>query len=253
MLDAIISATVLNMVSTSNYLVKPNVRVVPSAERRHVQAGWYDSHQSFVGGADGDDGRYGLLVVHNESRIAGGSGFPMHGHRDMEIVTWIFSGTMVHEDSQGNVTTIHPGLAQRMTAGSGILHSEVNPDPLQASHGVQMWVLPDKRVDPSYAEADVADRLATRQLVPIASGANPDAAITLQQPQATLWAATLSAGDTVELPESPYNHLFVGLGGLALEDEGRLEAGDAARLTDAGSRRVTAAQDGTQLLLWQMG
>ena len=151
------------MMSNSNYLhvsPPPSVQIIPSAQRRHVKAGWYDSRQSFTGGPDPQDQRFGSLIVHNESVISGGAGFPMHPHQDMEIITWIFSGSMRHEDSQGSSTTIYPGLAQRMSAGSGILHSEINPDPQLPSHGVQMWVVPDQRVQPSYAQADVTELLA---------------------------------------------------------------------------------------------
>jgi redox-sensitive bicupin YhaK (pirin superfamily) len=226
-----------------------SVTIVPSGQRRHVQAGWYDSRQSFTG--PGND-QFGHLVVHNESVIAPASGFPQHGHRDMEIVTWIFSGSMDHADTEGNRTTIFPGLAQRMSAGSGIEHTEVNPSRTQPSHGVQMWVLPDRRTEPDYAQADVSADLDSGALIPVASGSNPDAAVNLHQRGATLWAARLADGASVEVPDAAWVHLFVPLGAADLEAAGRLTAGDAARMSRAGSRRLQGTADLTEVLIWQM-
>ncbi|MDQ2810381.1 MAG: pirin family protein [Actinomycetota bacterium] len=226
-----------------------SVTLVPSARRRHVQAGWYDSRQSFSGPGTG---QFGHLVVHNESTIAPVSGFPLHGHQDMEIVTWIFSGVMDHADTEGNQTTIFPGLAQRMSAGSGIRHTEMNPSRTQPSHGVQMWVVPDQRVEPSYAQADVSADLDSGALVPVASGSNSDAALSLHQRGATLWAARLVGGVSVEVPDGAWVHLFVPIGSADLEAAGRLSAGDAARMSRAGSRRLQAAADLTEILIWQM-
>ncbi|HEY0936542.1 MAG TPA: pirin family protein [Trebonia sp.] len=228
----------------------PSVTLIPSSQRHHVKAGWFDSRQSFTG--PGND-PFGHLVVHNESIIAPAAGFPVHGHENVEIVTWIFSGAMDHADTEGNQTTIFPGLAQRMSAGSGILHTEMNPSATQPSHGVQMWVLPDRRVRPSYAQADVSADLDSGTLIPVASGSNPDAAVDLHRQDTTLWAARLAAGAGIEVPDGAQVHVFVPIGAADLEAAGRLASGDVARLSRAGRRKLVAAADRTEILIWQMG
>jgi quercetin 2,3-dioxygenase len=221
--------------------------LIRSDERRHVVAGWYDSRQSFTG--PGND-HFGPLVIHNNSVIAPGQGFPLHRHEHMEIVTWVFSGLMDHADTEGNTTTIRPGISQRMSAGTGIMHTEHNSGE-QPSHGVQMWVLPDEHVTPSYAQADVTADLDTGRLIPVASGAHPYAAVDLHRRDATLWAARLAPGNSVELPAGRLSHLFVGRGVVEAEAVGRMGTGDALRATGAGGLRVTGVADGTEMLIWE--
>ncbi len=224
-----------------------DLTVIRSDERRHVTAGWYDSRQSFTG--PGND-HFGPLIVHNNSVIAPHQGFPLHPHEHIEIVTWIFSGLMDHADTEGNTTTIRPGISQRMSAGSGILHTEHNSSD-EPSHGVQMWVLPDETVTPSYAQADVTADLDTGRLVPVASGADPDAAVDFHRSDATLWAARLAPGTSVELPAGRLSHLFVGTGAIDAESLGRMEAGDVLRATGAAGLRLTGANEGTEILVWE--
>jgi redox-sensitive bicupin YhaK (pirin superfamily) len=228
----------------------PAVTLVPGSQRRHVKAGWFDSRQSFTGP---ENDRFGHLVVHNESTIAPAGGFPLHGHQNMEIITWIFSGAMDHADTEGNRATVFPGLAQRMSAGSGIMHTEMNPSATQPSHGVQMWVLPDRHVGPSYAQADVSADLDSGALIPVASGSNPHAAVSLHQRDATLWAARLTGGASIEVPDGAHVHVFVPIGAADLEAAGRLASGDVARLSRAGRRKLVAAAGQTEVLIWQMG
>jgi len=234
--------------------------------RMHTKLSWLDSHHSFSFGHHWDPGNthFGLLLVNNDDVIAPGTGFDTHPHRDMEIVTWVLRGQLVHQDSEGNSGVIYPGLAQRMSAGRGILHSEKNDawrltggtehrDPV---HLVQMWVVPDEaHADPGYEQLEIADELLRGGLVPVASGmAKHDgaAAIRIRQRDAALHAGRLRPGDAVSLPAAPYLHLFVPLGSVTLEGAGELAAGDAARITGEGGQRVTAGAGGAEILVWEM-
>src|SRR5438309_3555491 len=111
----------------------------------HTQAGWLDSRHafSFGGHYDPSNTHHGLLLVNNDDVVRAGTGFSTHPHRDMEIVTWVLNGRLEHKDSEGDTGQLYPGLAQRMTAGTGIWHSEMNPSPTDDVHFVQMWVPPD--------------------------------------------------------------------------------------------------------------
>lgn len=227
-----------------------------AAERPHTRIGWLDSKHSFSFGGHYDPANthFGLLLVSNDDRVAAGSGFETHPHRDMEIVTWVLDGELEHKDSEGNRGVIYPGLAQRMSAGTGIWHSEINPSKGQDVHFIQMWVVPDReRIDPGYEQLDINDQLAKGGLVPVASGRGYDGAITIRQQGATLWAGRLSPGESVNLPDAPYVHLFVGGGAVDLEAAGRLAEGDAVRITAAGAPSVTAdAAAGAEILVWEM-
>jgi redox-sensitive bicupin YhaK (pirin superfamily) len=204
-----------------------------------------------------------VLLVNNDDVVAPGTGFETHPHRDMEIVTWVLRGQLVHQDSEGHNGVIYPGLAQRMSAGTGILHSEKNDawtlsggdahdDPV---HFVQMWVVPDEQgIRPGYEQLEIGDELLRGGLVPVASGmAKHDGAtaIRIRNSYAALHAARLSAGDSVTLPDAPYVHLFVPHGAVELEGAGPLGTGDAVRLTGVGGQRVTAT-DAAEILVWEM-
>lgn len=172
----------------------------------------------------------------------------------MEIVTWVLDGELEHKDTLGNAGIIYPGLAQRMSAGRGIWHSEMNPSGDREVHFVQMWVLPDtEAIDPSYEQLDINRELDRGGLVPIASGRGHQAAIRIGQKGAVLWGGRLKPGESVRLPEAPYLHLFVPKGAVTLEGAGRLEKGDAVRLTAAGTPAVTAdLASGAEILIWEM-
>ncbi len=224
-----------------------------ATDRFHTSIDWLDSWHSFNFGGHyrpGDSG-HGLLLVNNDDTVAPGTGFGEHGHRDMEIVTWVLSGTLEHHDSAGNHGMLYPGLAQRMSAGRGIRHSETNPSDSEPVHFVQMWVLPDESgVEPGYEQRDVNDALAGGGLVPIASGKGHDGAVTLHQRDAVLWGGRLAAGTTVEVPSDEHVHLFVALGDGTLDDGSTLHTGDGARLTAPQRSRFTAGSAGTELLVW---
>ena len=215
---------------------------------------WLDSKHSFSFGDyyDPSNTHHGLLLVNNDDVVAPGSGFDTHPHRDMEIVTWVLTGSLEHRDSMGNAGTIYPGLAQRMSAGTGVLHSEKNGSDSEAVHFVQMWVVPDESgIAPGYQQAEIADDQLTGALLTIASGMHDGAAITIHNKSAALHAARLQTGDGVQLPEAPFLHLFVPRGEVTLEGAGSLQQGDAVRFTASGGQRVTATKT-AELLVWEM-
>jgi len=194
-----------------------------------------------------------LLLVNNDDIVRAGTGFTTHPHRDMEIVTWVLDGRLEHADSEGNTGQLYPGLAQRMTAGTGIWHSEMNPSSSADVHFVQMWVPPDtESLDPGYEQLDINTELDQGGLVPVASGRGHDAAISIRQRGAVLWAGRLTPGERVTIPDARHVHLFVARGAVDLDGAGRLLAGDAARLTVAGAPGLTADEaDGAEVLVWE--
>jgi redox-sensitive bicupin YhaK (pirin superfamily) len=228
------------------------VDVRRSAERFHTELAWLDSWHSFSFGPhhDAANQHHGLLLVNNDDVIAAGGGFATHPHRDMEIVTWVLDGELAHRDSTGTDGVIYPGLAQRMSAGTGIRHSEVNASATADVHLVQMWVLPDTEgIEPGYEQRDLNEALAGGGLVPVASGQGHDGAVAIYQRDAVLWVARLGAGESVVVPDVPHAHVYVAVGGASL-DADDLATGDAARLTTAGSPVLTAGPDGAEVLIW---
>ncbi|NEA36169.1 pirin family protein [Streptomyces sp. SID13031] len=233
------------------------VEIRRADDRFRTQSDWLDSRHSFSFGPYYDPANvgFGLLMVHNDEVVAPGTGFDTHPHQDVEIVTWVLRGALLHQDSEGHSGLIYPGLVQRMSAGSGIQHSERNDagDPVRY---VQMWVRPGEYdLTPSYQQAEVAESLATGELVPIASGLRKHkgtTAITINQPRAGLSVARLAPGQSTQLPPAPHAHLFVALGNIAVESAGHLAHSDAARITNADGQRVTAGPEGAEVLLWEM-
>jgi redox-sensitive bicupin YhaK (pirin superfamily) len=231
-------------------------------DRFTTKIDWLDSKHSFSFGGHYDEANthHGVLLVNNDDIVEPGTGFDTHPHQDMEIVTWVLGGALVHQDSEGHSGVIYPGLAQRMSAGTGILHSEKNdtwrlkhdPEPV---HFVQMWVLPDEPgINPGYEQLEIDHELLAGGLVPVASGMDKhrdDSAIRIHNKYAALHAARLSPGQSVELPDAPLLHLFVPRGTVTLEDTGNLAPGDAVRFTAVGGQRVTAVEP-AELLVWEM-
>jgi len=237
-------------------MIKSMVDIRRGGERFHTRAGWLDSYHSFSFSHHYDPANthHGLLLVSNDDIIKAGTGFSTHPHQDMEIVTWVLDGELEHKDSVGNKGVIYPGLAQRMSAGTGIWHSEMNPRGDREVRLVQMWVLPDtESVNPAYEQLDINSRLEKGGLVPIASGRGHDAAIAIRQRGAVLWGGHLRPGESVQIPDAPFAHLYIAKGAAELEEAGHLVKGDAVRLTAAGARRLTADPTaGAELLLWEM-
>ena len=255
------------MSATGTNQTPPEMDVRRAADRFTTKLDWLDSKHSFSFGHHYDPANvgHGLLLVNNDDTVAPATGFDTHPHQDMEIVTWVMRGSLVHQDSTGHTGIIYPGLAQRMSAGTGILHSERNDswrlseeqaeheDPV---HFVQMWVTPDEPgIAPGYEQLEIDEDLMRGGLVPIASGMRKhagNAAIRIKNQHAALHAARLAPGRSVSLPDAPYLHLFVPQGTVDLEGAGDLDEGDAVRFTSTGGQRVTATGDGAEILVWEM-
>lgn len=237
--------------------MKPVTEFRRSDERFLTRTDWLHSRHSFSFGPhyDAANTHFGLLVVSNDDVIQPNTGFMTHPHQDMEIVTWVLSGELEHKDSVGHRGVIYPGLAQRMSAGTGIWHSEMNPRGDKPVHLVQMWVFPDaERVNPGYEQLDISDRIHRGGLVPIASGKGHDAAISIRQKKAVLWGGRLKPAEEVKIPAARHVHLYIARGQAQLEGAGALSAGDAVRLTVAGERKLIAdPKEGAEVLIWEMG
>ncbi|MGB8195598.1 MAG: pirin family protein [Acidimicrobiales bacterium] len=245
--------------------LRPSVDLRRADGRFATELPWLDSHHSFSFGPHWSptNTSFGVLVVNNDDVVRPGTGFETHPHRDMEIVTWVMEGSLVHQDSEGNSGIIYPGLAQRMSAGTGILHSEKNdswrvsggPEHEVPVHFIQMWVLPDEPdIDPGYEQLDINEELAEGGFVVVASGMDGHrdlAAIRIKQKNAALYAARLDPSTSVMLPEARYVHLFVARGSVDLEGSGGLSAGDAARISNSDGQAVTATDD-AEILVWEM-
>lgn len=233
----------------------PNIDVRLSDTRDRTELGWLDARHSFNFNWHHTPGNsnFGLLVVNNHDLILPGTGFETHPHRDMEIVTWILQGGVEHKDSEGHSGVIVPGEAQRMSAGRGIWHSEMNGSPETPLRLVQMWVVPDEsKVTPSYEQTDITRNLKSGQLVAVASGRGLSGAVKIHQKDATLWAARLKPGETVLLPSAPWVHLFVPQGQVSVEGIGALKGGDGVRFTaSAEGQKVTGVAD-AEVLVWEM-
>ncbi|MFW2335545.1 pirin family protein [Ilumatobacter sp.] len=222
-------------------------------ERFATKLDWLDSKHSFSFGPhhDPDNTHHGLLWVNNDDIVRGGTGFDTHAHRDMEIVTWVLAGELEHRDSEGNHGVITPGLAQRMSAGTGIRHSERNPSSNADVHFLQMWVPPDTGgIDPGYEQLDVSAELASGDLFPIASGKRHESAITIFQRDAVLWGGRIAPGRSVDVPVDRHVHLYVARGSGVLEPGGQLGTGDAARLYDPDGSTFTAGPAGAEVSIW---
>jgi quercetin 2,3-dioxygenase len=231
------------------------VQLRRAADRAVTKTSWLNSRHSFSFGDhyDPDNTHHGVLLVNNDDIVEPAAGFDTHPHRDMEIVTWVLDGSLAHRDSAGNHGVIYPGLAQRMSAGSGILHSEQNDSATEPAHFIQMWVLPDMPgIAPDYQQHEIADDLLDGQLVTIASGIpGQEAAITIHNRSVALHGARLRSGKGFALPAAPYLHLFVARGRLHLHGVGDLAEGDAARLTASDGSRITAHEP-SEILVWEM-
>lgn len=233
----------------------PTVNIHRAKDRFYSRMDWLDSWHSFSFGNHfhPENTHHGLLLVSNDDVIQPGTGFMTHPHQDMEIVTWVLEGEIEHRDSEGNRGVIVPGLAQRMSAGAGIWHSEMNPSSTKPVRLIQMWVPPDTRkIQPSYEQMDITRDLAGGDLIPVASGTRKGV-ISIRQKAATLWAGRIRPGGHVSMPSARFAHLFVAIGEVELEEFGPLRKGDAARLIDGGQRKIIAGSQGAEILIWETG
>jgi len=242
----------------------PDVDVHRADDRFATDLGWLDSKHSFSFGHHHDRANvhHGVLLVSNDDTVQARTGFDTHPHRDMEIVTWVLQGSLVHQDSTGTTGIIYPGLAQRMSAGTGILHSEKNDSWTVSGdahdvpvHFIQMWVLPDTvGITPGYEQLEIDAELLDGSLTTVASGmpAHSDrSAIRIRNEHAALHVARLQPGQSVSVPEAPWVHLFVARGSVTLEGAGPLAEGDAVRFTGSGGQTLTAVEP-SEVLVWEM-
>lgn len=209
------------------------IRVRKSAERGHVDHGWLDTRHtfSFAEYYDSEHMEFSVLRVINEDRVTPGSGFPTHGHRDMEIISYVMDGALEHRDSLGNGSVIRPGDVQRMSAGTGVRHSEYNASDREPVHFLQIWIAPAARgLTPSYEQRHFTPAERANRLRLVASPDGRDGSVTIHQ-NAFLYAATLEAS-------APATHTFdLGRRGYVQVANGeiranreRLSAGDGARI-----------------------
>ncbi|WP_406693635.1 pirin family protein [Singulisphaera sp. Ch08] len=230
------------------------VAIRKSAERGHRQHGWLDTYHTFSFGDYVDPLQMGFrsLRVLNEDWIEPGQGFGNHGHRDMEILTYVLEGSVAHRDSLGNGSVIRPGELQRMSAGTGILHSEANPSRDESLHLLQIWLLPDRKGhEPSY-EQRTFDLDETRgQWRIVASSDGRDGSLVIHQ-DARLWMVRLDAGASIRFDLEPGRHawLQVARGTVDLENT-ELQAGDGAAFSDTRVIELRAGQP-AELLLFDL-
>jgi redox-sensitive bicupin YhaK (pirin superfamily) len=222
-----------------------------SAERGVADHGWLKSFHSFsfADYHDPEHMGFGALRVINEDRVAPGTGFGTHGHRDMEIISYVLSGQLEHKDSMGNGSIIRPGNVQRMSAGKGVLHSEYNPSRTEGVHFLQIWIEPDVRgIPPSYEEQhfDVASKRGQLRL--IASPDGRDGSVTIHQ-DARVYATVLEGDDRVALALAPGRRAYVHVArGTVTANGERLEAGDALKVLDAPEVALDQAKDAEVLV-----
>lgn len=222
------------------------IRVRPSDERGFADHGWLQARHtfSFAGYHDPRHMGFRVLRVINEDRVAAGQGFGTHPHQDMEIFTWILDGALEHKDNLGNGSVIRPGDAQWMSAGTGVTHSEFNPQPDAPTHLLQIWILPDRRGrTPDYAEKHFPQEQRDGRLCLLASPDGAEESLRWGQ-DARLWAATLAEGQAVEQSFGPGRHAWIQVtrGGLRVNGT-ELSAGDGAAVSEETTLKLEAKED----------
>lgn len=222
-----------------------------SEERGHANHGWLDSYHSFSFSHyyDPEHMGYSVLRVINEDVVAASQGFGMHPHRDMEIVTYMLKGAIRHQDSLGNGSVIKAGDVQRMTAGTGIVHSEFNASDVEDAHLLQIWLLPERDgLTPGYEEKHFGAAGKQDQWKLIASRGGRGGSLHINQ-DVDLYASIISAGVSLSYEARPQRSLYlqVARGSLRLNDE-VLEAGDAAKVDDLQTISLQALEDAEVLL-----
>ena len=230
------------------------IAVRPAAERGHADHGWLDTRHTFSFASYHDPRHMGFrsLRVINEDRVQPAEGFGTHAHRDMEILTWVLEGALEHKDSMGNGSVIRPGDLQRMSAGTGVTHSEFNPSREAPVHFLQIWLLPRERgLPPGYEQKGFPQEARRGRLRLIAAGDGREGAVTIHQ-DADVWTALLQPGESVRHALAPgrYAWLHVARGAVTLNGS-TLGAGDGAAVSDEAALEITAAA-GAEVLLFDL-
>lgn len=229
-------------------------QIIRSKDRGHANHGWLDSYHtfSFANYYNPDWMGFRDLRVINEDRIAGGGGFPTHPHNDMEIITYLVSGALEHQDTLGNRAVMKPGEVQRMSAGTGIRHSEFNHSKEEPAHLLQIWIMPGKRgVQPSYGQKSFASELETKDLVLLASRDGREGSVEINQ-DVNLYAAKWTSAREINFNLKPSRYAWIQVvnGTLALGAE-KLEAGDGAAIHGEASLALRA-QGPAEFLLFDL-
>lgn len=225
-----------------------------SDERGHANHGWLDTHYTFSFSDYYDPQFMGFrdLRVINEDFIEPDQGFPKHGHRDMEIITYMISGELSHRDSMGNGETVRPNEVQRMTAGTGVLHSEFS-SPTDQTHLLQIWIMPEeKRLTPGYEQKKFPREEKLGRLRLVASKGGDDGSIHINQ-DVRLYASILNKGDAVSRELTDDRHAWVQLISGSISVNGTvLEAGDGAAVSNETQLQIAALADNTEFLLFDL-
>ena len=231
------------------------ITIRKSDERGHFDHGWLDTRHtfSFADYWDPEHVNFRALRVFNEDRVAPSAGFGTHGHSDMEIVSYVLSGALAHEDSMGNGSTIVPGDVQYMSAGTGVRHSEFNASPKEPVHFVQVWIVPDRRGHaPRYAQKTFSASEKRGRLRLVASATGEDGSIEVRQ-DVNLYATILRAGESVPLEIATGRHLWVQvLRGEAEVNGHPLAAGDGLAASDETSFAIRCAGEEAELLVFDL-
>lgn len=220
-------------------------------DRGHANHGWLDSHHTFSF-ADYYDPRemgYGALRVINEDRVTPGKGFGTHPHRDMEIISYVLEGALAHKDSMGTGSVIRPGDVQRMSAGTGVLHSEFNPSPQEPVHFLQIWIEPSERgIAPSYEQKSFSSDQKQGRLRLIASPDAAEGSVKIHQ-DARVYAVVLDGKDAVSysLPQGRKAYVHVARGSVQLNGSD-LSPGDGAKISGEQQLRLSGGKDAEVLL-----
>ena len=227
------------------------IEVRRSQERHHEHFGWLDTKWSFSFDSYYDPAHtsFGTLRVFNDDVVQPGTGFPMHPHRDMEILTFVLAGAVQHQDSLGNSTIIRAGEIQRMTAGTGIRHSEANPSPTEPLHLLQVWIIPEREgLPPSYEQGAFPTERMDGRLLPVVAGTHEGDALRIHQ-DVTVYRAHVQAASSVthKFGKDRRGYLFL-ISGSARVNGSLLETGDAAKITAEPDLHIVA--DSTAELLF---
>src|SRR5689334_18136348 len=230
------------------------LKVRKAAERGHFDHGWLDTYYtfSFSDYYDPAHQNFRVLRVINEDRVAPGMGFGTHPHRDMEIVTYVLEGALEHKDSMGNGEVLTPGEFQRMSAGTGILHSEFNPSSTEPVHLYQIWLLPsEKGIEPSYEQKRFVDAEKQNRWRVVASADGREGSLTINQ-DAQVHLALLESGKTLNYPLQPGRSAWLQVlrGGVQL-GANALTAGDGVAVSEEKSLTV-AATEASELMLFDL-
>lgn len=222
-----------------------------AADRGHLDHGWLDTWHTFSFGSYLDHRHMGFraLRVINDDRVEPGMGFGTHGHRDMEIITYVLDGALAHKDSMGNGSTIRPGNVQRMSAGTGVTHSEFNASDSEPVHLLQIWILPDRNGDvPSYEEAEFTADDKRGRLRLIASPDGREGSVTIHA-DARVFASVLGDKERVSHAMTPGRHVWVHVATGSVDVAGELlSAGDAVAISDGDEISITGVGEGEVLL-----